>query len=124
MGRRDSLIDAYIAKSAPYARPILVHLREVVHTSVGDVEETMKWGISPFHVSRGPVQHGCIQKFQSFTQARVCGMDHGGKDRCNERQASIRSYQMDRAREVQKLEIRKKENLANDGFRTRKRESQ
>ena len=31
MGQRDPRIDAYIARSAEFARPILSHLREVVH---------------------------------------------------------------------------------------------
>jgi uncharacterized protein YdeI (YjbR/CyaY-like superfamily) len=40
---RDPRIDAYIAKSPEFARPILTHLREVVHAACPDVEETMKW---------------------------------------------------------------------------------
>ena len=43
MATRDPRIDAYIAKSAEFARPILAHLREVVHAACPDVEETMKW---------------------------------------------------------------------------------
>jgi len=43
MGSRDPRIDAYIAKSAEFARPILTHLREVVHSACPEVEETMKW---------------------------------------------------------------------------------
>jgi len=33
MGTRDPRIDAYIARSADFAQPILTHLREVVHTA-------------------------------------------------------------------------------------------
>ena len=47
MGTRDPRVDAYIEKSADFARPILTHLREVVHDSCPDVEETMKWSM-PF----------------------------------------------------------------------------
>jgi uncharacterized protein YdeI (YjbR/CyaY-like superfamily) len=43
MGTRDPRIDAYIAKSADFAKPILTHLREIVHSACPDVEETMKW---------------------------------------------------------------------------------
>jgi hypothetical protein len=43
MGTRDPRIDAYIARSANFAQPILTHLREVVHTACPVVEETMKW---------------------------------------------------------------------------------
>ena len=48
MGTRDERIDAYIAKSAEFARPILVHLREVVHAACPEVEETMKWSFPNF----------------------------------------------------------------------------
>ncbi len=43
MGQRDDRIDAYIGKSAAFARPILEHLRELIHSACPDVEETMKW---------------------------------------------------------------------------------
>ena len=48
MGTRDARIDAYIAKSADFAKPILSHLRELVHKHVPDVEETIKWGAPHF----------------------------------------------------------------------------
>ncbi len=48
MGTRDPRVDAYIAKSADFARPILTHLREVVHAACPDVEETMKWSFPHF----------------------------------------------------------------------------
>jgi hypothetical protein len=47
MGTRDPRVDAYIAKSGDFAKPILAHLREVVHSACPDVVETMKWS-SPF----------------------------------------------------------------------------
>lgn len=52
MGTRDPRIDAYIEKSAPFARPILTHLRAVVHEGCPEVEETIKWG-APFFDYRG-----------------------------------------------------------------------
>ncbi|QEH37553.1 hypothetical protein OJF2_61440 [Aquisphaera giovannonii] len=48
MAERDDRIDAYIARSADVARPILEHLREVVHAACPDVEETIKWGFPHF----------------------------------------------------------------------------
>jgi len=48
MGTRDKRVDAYVAKSAEFARPILTHLREVVHETCPDVEETMKWSFPHF----------------------------------------------------------------------------
>jgi len=48
MGQRDPRIDAYIEKAPEYARPILVHLREIVHAGCPDVVETIKWGMPAF----------------------------------------------------------------------------
>jgi uncharacterized protein YdeI (YjbR/CyaY-like superfamily) len=48
MATRDPRVDAYIAKSADFARPILEHLRAVVHAACPDVEETMKWSFPHF----------------------------------------------------------------------------
>lgn len=48
MGTHDPRIDAYIAKSADFARPILEHLRKVVHAACPEVEETIKWGMPHF----------------------------------------------------------------------------
>jgi len=48
MGKRDPRIDAYIEKSADFAKPILTHLRETVHAAVPDVEEAMKWSFPHF----------------------------------------------------------------------------
>jgi uncharacterized protein YdeI (YjbR/CyaY-like superfamily) len=41
-------VDAYVAKSAPFAQPILEHLRELVHTACPDVVETIKWSFPHF----------------------------------------------------------------------------
>lgn len=54
MGRRDERIDEYIAKAAPFARPLLETMREIVHEAVPAVEETIKWR-SPFFVYEGPL---------------------------------------------------------------------
>lgn len=48
MGTRDPRIDAYIEKAAPFARPILSHLRDVVHATVPEVQEDIKWGMPAF----------------------------------------------------------------------------
>lgn len=45
-------VDAYIEKAAPFAQPVLQHLREVVHAAVPDVEETLKWSM-PFFLYKG-----------------------------------------------------------------------
>ena len=52
MGKRDPRVDAYIAKAADFAKPILLHLRGVVHEACPTVEETVKWG-TPFFMYEG-----------------------------------------------------------------------
>lgn len=49
---REPKVDAYVAKAAPFARPILATLRDVVHAACRDVEEHIKWGV-PHFVYRG-----------------------------------------------------------------------
>jgi uncharacterized protein YdeI (YjbR/CyaY-like superfamily) len=44
----DKRIDQYIAKSVPFVRPILSHIRDVVHKACPGVEETIKWGFPHF----------------------------------------------------------------------------
>ena len=44
----DPRIDAYIAKAAPFAQPVLEHLRELIHETCPEVEETLKWGMPSF----------------------------------------------------------------------------
>jgi len=48
MGKRDPRVDAYIAKAADFARPILTHVRTLIHAAVPDIEETIKWGAPHF----------------------------------------------------------------------------
>ncbi len=44
MSTKDKRIDAYIARKPEFAKPILNHLRKVVHEACPDVVETIKWG--------------------------------------------------------------------------------
>jgi uncharacterized protein YdeI (YjbR/CyaY-like superfamily) len=48
MGKKIKEIDAYINKAADFAKPILIHIRELVHTACPDVEEKMKWSFPHF----------------------------------------------------------------------------
>lgn len=47
---KDPRIDAYIAKAAPFAQPILNHVRERVHAAAPEAEEAIKWGAPGFTV--------------------------------------------------------------------------
>ncbi|HTZ58113.1 MAG TPA: YdeI/OmpD-associated family protein [Acidobacteriaceae bacterium] len=47
-------VDAYLAKVQPFAKPIMAHLRELVHKACPEVEETIKWS-RPFFEYRGAI---------------------------------------------------------------------
>lgn len=48
MATRDPRVDAYIAKSADFAKPILTHIRKLIHDTCPAVEETIKWSFPHF----------------------------------------------------------------------------
>jgi len=48
MGNRIKEIDDYIAKSAPFAQPIMHHLRDLMHLACPDIQEKIKWGSPNF----------------------------------------------------------------------------
>ena len=54
MAKKDPRVGAYIKKAQLFARPILKHLRELVHRGCPDVEETIKWNM-PFFDREGIV---------------------------------------------------------------------
>lgn len=55
MANHDPRIDAYIAKSAEFARPILEHLRALVHEACPEVEESLKWSMPFFSYKAAPM---------------------------------------------------------------------
>lgn len=48
MPATDPRIEAYIAKAAPFAQPILTYVRALVHRVLPEVEEGIKWGMPAF----------------------------------------------------------------------------
>ena len=48
MAKKDKAIDTYIAKSADFAKPILIHVRELMHKTCPEVEEKIRWGFPNF----------------------------------------------------------------------------
>jgi hypothetical protein len=53
MPSKDPRVDAYIAKSADFAKPILTHLRKLVHTHCPEATETIKWSMPHFDYQGG-----------------------------------------------------------------------
>ena len=54
MAERKPTVDAYIARSAPFAQPILEHLRELVHATCPEMHEAVKWSM-PFFLHRDTI---------------------------------------------------------------------
>ena len=55
--KTDPRVDAFIAKQADFARPILEYLRDTVHAACPDCEETLKWSM-PHFMYRGEMLAG------------------------------------------------------------------
>jgi hypothetical protein len=60
MTARDPRVDAYIAESAGFARPILKRLRKLIHQGCPAAAETIKWGCPFFDY------HGLLCGFAAF----------------------------------------------------------
>lgn len=67
MGKKDKRIDAYISKVQPFAQPILIKLRKLIHRGNPGVIETIKWGMPSFDY-KGP-----FCSFAAFKQHAVFG---------------------------------------------------
>jgi len=68
MARRDPRVTAYIGRAAPFARPILRHLRAVVHEACPEVEEALKWGMPAF------LHHGLLCGMAAFKAHATFGL--------------------------------------------------
>lgn len=64
---KNPAVDAYIAKSAEFARPILKRLRALMHKACPTVEETIKWGVPHFEYK------GVIAGMAAFKQHAAFG---------------------------------------------------
>ncbi|HEY0055012.1 MAG TPA: YdeI/OmpD-associated family protein [Pedobacter sp.] len=62
MEKYDSRIDEYIGKSAEFAKPILIHLRKLIHQASPQISETIKWGFPHFDYK------GTVCSMASFKQ--------------------------------------------------------
>lgn len=72
MPTKDKRIDTYIVTSADFAKPILNHLRKLIHTACPEVEETMKWSFPHFDYkgmmcSMAAFKEHCVFGFWKYT---------------------------------------------------------
>ena len=62
-------MDAYLEQAAPFARPILGHLRSLVHDACPEATESIRWGMPAFlvgsrnHFMMSAFQHHCAFLF-------------------------------------------------------------
>src|SRR5438045_704270 len=68
MGTKDKRVDAYIANSAEFAKPILTYIRAVVHEACPDVEEAIKWSTPSFMYRDSPL--GMMAAFKAHCAIR------------------------------------------------------
>jgi uncharacterized protein YdeI (YjbR/CyaY-like superfamily) len=73
---RDPRVDACIAQAAPFARPILVRLRALVHEACPQATETIKWGMPHFE-HRGSI----LCMMAAFKAHCAFGFWHHGMER-------------------------------------------
>jgi uncharacterized protein YdeI (YjbR/CyaY-like superfamily) len=66
MAKKDKIIDAYISKSADFAKPILNHLRTLIHKTCPEVEENMKWGMPSFEYKGNLCGFAAFKKHMMF----------------------------------------------------------
>src|ERR1700704_1862423 len=50
MPNKDPRVDAYIEKSAPFAKPILIKVRKLIFQACPESEETIKWSFTNYEV--------------------------------------------------------------------------
>jgi uncharacterized protein YdeI (YjbR/CyaY-like superfamily) len=89
MATTDPRIDAYIARSPEFAKPILTHIRAVVHAACPDVEETMKWSTPHFYYEgqmlcgMAAFNEHAAMNFWKASLIDGLGPDSGGNSRGN-----------------------------------------
>lgn len=76
--------DTYIEKTAEFAKPILRHLRALIHTACPEVEETIKWGFPHFLYHNqilcgiAAFKHHCALTFWKASQIPGLQKTHAG----------------------------------------------
>ena len=71
---RDPRIDEKIAKAEPFARPILEHLRALVHKTIPDAGEAIKWGMP--HFTYGGKNLAAMASFKAHCAFSIHGESH------------------------------------------------
>ena len=77
----DPRVDAYMERAAPFAQPILEHLRKLMHQACPHATETVKWGM-PFFVQQDVIlahlaafKHHCAFGFWGPEMKKILAAD-------------------------------------------------
>ena len=124
MATRDPRVDAYIARSADFAKPILTSIRETVHSACPGVVETTKWSM-PFFEYHGPLANMSAFKahvgFGFWKGALVLGRGSGDDERAMGQFGRITSVKDLPSKKEFVALIRKAMQLNEDGVKVPKR---
>lgn len=63
---KEPKIDEYIKNSADFAKPVLSHLRELIHKACPGVEEKIKWGFPHFDYQGTYVSMAAFKEYCAF----------------------------------------------------------
>lgn len=80
----DKRVDAYIDKSDDFAKPILTHLRALIHSACPQVVETIKWGMPYFEYKGTLCGMASFKKHCAFVfwkESLMKGMKELGKEK-------------------------------------------
>ncbi|MEO6328761.1 MAG: YdeI/OmpD-associated family protein [Ginsengibacter sp.] len=87
MGKKDQRIDDYISKSAEFAKPILNHIRQLVHTACPEVEEKIKWSFANFDYKGPFCSMAAFKEHCAFGFWKAAIMKDGEKLKANQEDA-------------------------------------
>lgn len=85
MGAKDKRVDNYIANAADFAKPILTHIRSLVHRGCPEVQETIKWNFPHF------MHRGILCSMAAFTHHCAFGFWKGKILLGNDQEAKTRA---------------------------------
>lgn len=75
----DPRVDAYIAKAAPFAQPILAHIRSVMHRASPEIVEAIKWSMPFFDYNGAPLAN--MAAFKAHAAFGFWRRDGAGPDK-------------------------------------------
>lgn len=84
MGTKNKKFDDYIAKSADFAKPILTHIRQLVHEVCPNVEESIKWSFPNFDYKGPFCSMAAFKEHCAFGFWKAAIMTDAGKLKTNQ----------------------------------------